>query len=162
MPELKDKLKSIAKESGAALVGIASKDRLLDSPPSADPTYLLPSAQSIISFAVRLDKKIVRGFLNKKDWLSHCEERKQLARTLYGIGDRLVDFLHSRGFEALNVDLNNNYRPEPGARDVTEMTEFKRVLFRSGFEALNVDLNNNYRPEPGAREIGRASCRERV
>ena len=124
MPDLEDKLKSIAKESGAALVGIASKDRLLDSPPSADPTYLLPSAQSIISFAVTLDKKTVRDFMRKKDWLSHCEERKQIAQALYAIGDRLVEYLKGLGHEALNVDLNNNYRPEPGAQDVTEMTEF--------------------------------------
>lgn len=124
MPKLENQLKKIAKESGAALVGIASKERLHDSPPSADPEYLLPSAQSIISFAVTLDKKIIRDFMSKKDWLSHCEERKQLARSLYAIGDRLVDFLKSKGFDAVNVDINNNYRPEPGARDVTEMTEF--------------------------------------
>jgi ferredoxin len=73
---------------------------------------------------VTLDNKIIRDFISKKDWLSHCEERKQLAKSLYTIGDRLVDFLKMKGFDALIVDLNNNYRPEPGARDVTEMTEF--------------------------------------
>lgn len=124
MSQLKNQLKNIAKESGAALVGIASKERLYDSPPSAKPDYLLPSAQSIISFAVTLDKKIIIDFMSRKDWLSHCEERKQLARSLYTIGDRLVDFLKNNGFDAITVDLNNNYRPEPGTADVTEMTEF--------------------------------------
>jgi len=84
----------------------------------------LASARSIISFAVTLDRKISRDFLSKKDWLSHCEERKQLARSLYGIADSLVDFLKSEGFDAIGVDINNNYRPESGAGDVTEMTEF--------------------------------------
>ncbi|MFC2026748.1 hypothetical protein ACFLUX_02100 [Chloroflexota bacterium] len=124
MYELESEIKNIAKESGAALVGIASKERLYDSPQSANPDYLLPSAQSIISFAVTLDKKIVRDFISKKDWLSHCEERKQLARSLYKIGDRIVDFLKNKGFDALTVEINNNYRPEVGAKDVTEMTEF--------------------------------------
>ncbi|MFC1987945.1 hypothetical protein ACFLVH_05335 [Chloroflexota bacterium] len=124
MSRLESKIKSIAKESGANLVGIASKQRLYDAPPSGNPDYLLPSTQSIISFAVTLDKKIVRDFISKKDWLSHGEERKQIARLGYGISDRLVDFLKSEGFEALGVDINNSYRPEPGANDVTEMTEF--------------------------------------
>jgi epoxyqueuosine reductase len=124
MGELEKHLKSIALECGANLVGIASRDRLLGCPPSGNPNYLLPSTKSIISFAVKLDKKTIRDFISKRDWLAHCEERKELARSLYGIGDRLVDFLKSKSFEALCVDVNNNYRPEPGAIDVTEMTEF--------------------------------------
>ena len=47
-----------------------------------------------------------------------------MARSLYNISDRLVDFLKSEDFEALGVDINNSYRPETGAKDVTEMTEF--------------------------------------
>jgi ferredoxin len=109
-------------------VGIASKARLLDSPPSADPTYLMPAAQSIISFAVKMDKKTARDFLSKQDWLSHCEERKQLAKKVYAIGDKLVEYLQSLGYQALNVDPNCNFRPEPGAADVTEMTEFIPVF----------------------------------
>jgi len=117
MSQLENQIKGIAKESGAALVGIASKERLYDAPPSGKPEYLLPSTESIISFAVNLDRNITRDFISKKDWLSHCKERKQLARLLYGIGDRMVDFLKSEGFEALEVDVNNNYRPEPGGED---------------------------------------------
>jgi len=124
MNQLENQIKSIARESGANLVGIASKQRLYDAPPSGNPDYLLPSTQSIISFAVTLDKSIARDFISKKNWLSHCEERKRMARSLYGISDRLVDFLKSEGFEALGVDINNSYRPEPGAKDVTEMSEF--------------------------------------
>ena len=124
MRSLEDSIKQIARENGADLAGIASRDRLLDSPPSGNPEYLLPSAQSVVSFAVRLDKKTVRDFMGKVDWLSHCEERKELARMVYNIGDRLVDFLKGAGFEALCVDVNNSYRPETGAGDVTEMTEF--------------------------------------
>jgi len=92
MSRLENQIKSIAGENGAKLVGIASKQRLYDAPPSGNPDYLLPSTQSIISFSVTLDKKIIRDFISKKDWLSHCEERKQVARSLYKIGDRLVDF----------------------------------------------------------------------
>ena len=87
MYQLESQIKNIGRESGAALVGIASKERLYDAPPSANPDYLLPSTQSIISFAVTLDRKIARDFISKKDWLSHCEERKRMARSLYSISD---------------------------------------------------------------------------
>jgi ferredoxin len=79
-------------------------------------------------YRVALDKDTARGFLSKKDWRSHCAERKRLAQTLYHINDRLMDFLESQGYQALGIDINNNYRPEEGAADVTEMTEFHPVF----------------------------------
>ena len=121
---IENRIKNIARESGAALVGIASRQRLHDAPPSGNPDYLLPSTQSIISFATTLDKKTARDFISKKDWLSHGEEKKRLIRSLYGISDSLVNFLKGEGFDAMGVDVNSNFRPEPGASDVTEMTEF--------------------------------------
>lgn len=121
---IENRIKDIATKSGASLVGIAPRERLDDAPPSGNPDYLLPSTRSIISFAVTLDSNIARDFISKKDWLSHCEERKQIARSLYTIADNLGDFLKSEGFDTIAVDLNNNYRPESGAGDVTEMTEF--------------------------------------
>ena len=124
MGKLENKIKDIAKDSGAALVGIASKERLIEAPPSGNPEYVLPSAQSVISLAMSIDKKITRDFLSKKDWLSHCEDRKQLAQSLYLIGDKLTALLQNNGYQAVVVDVNNNYRPESGAADVTEMTEF--------------------------------------
>ena len=61
---LEDKIKEVAKEAGAALVGIASKDRLVGNECS-DPTYYLPSAESVIGFAIPLDKEIIRNYLKK-------------------------------------------------------------------------------------------------
>jgi len=118
------KLKSLAVSLGADLVGITTRDLLADGPPSADPRYLLPTANSVISFALSLDKDIVQDFISKKKWRPHCDNRKLIAQTLYTIGDTLVEHLRSEGYEAVNVDLNNNYRPEKAAADVTEMTKF--------------------------------------
>jgi len=124
MGSVETRLKSLALDLGADLVGIASWDRLADGPPSADPRYLLPSANSVISFALSLDRNIVQDFISKKSWRPHCENRKAIAQTLYTIGDTLADHLQSEGHEAVNVDINNNYRPEGDAADITEMTEF--------------------------------------
>ena len=124
MDFLEKRLKSLAVSLGAQLVGITTTERLANSPPSADPRYLLPSANSVISFAVSLDEELAQDFISKRNWRSHCENRKVIGRTLYRIGDKLTEQLRSEGHEAINVDLNNNYRPEEAAADVTEMTEF--------------------------------------
>jgi epoxyqueuosine reductase len=118
------KLKSLAVSLGADLVGITTRDLLADGPPSADPRYLLASANSVISFALSLDRDIVQNFISKKRWRPHCDNRKAIAQTLYTIGDTLAEQLRSEGYEAVNVDLNNTYRPEKNAADVTEMTAF--------------------------------------
>lgn len=124
MASLEKRLKSLALNLGADLVGITTAKLLTDGPPSADPRYLLPSANSVLSFAVSLDRELAQDFISKKSWRPHCENRKEIGQTLYRIGDRLAELLSAEGYEAVNVDLNNNYRPEKAAADVTEMTEF--------------------------------------
>ena len=111
--KVKDQIKAIARENGAALVGIASRERLNDAPPSGDPDYLLPATRSVISFVIPHDRKIVRDFLGKKDWLSKCADRKLQYQKVYAIADRLADFLSEKGFEARGVYANGTYRPEP-------------------------------------------------
>lgn len=124
MHSVETRLKSLALSLGADLVGVTTRDLLADGPPSADPRYLLPSANSVISFALSLDREVVQDFISKKKWRPHCDNRKTIAQMLYTIGDTLAEQLRSEGYEAINVDLNNNYRPEKDAADVTEMTEF--------------------------------------
>jgi epoxyqueuosine reductase len=124
MDSIEARLKSIAVSHGASLVGITTIGALADGPPSADPRYLLPSTNSVISFALSLDRNIVQDFISKKSWRPHCENRKAIAQTLYTIGDRLVEQIRLEGFEAVNVELNNDYRSEKDAADITEMTEF--------------------------------------
>lgn len=124
MDSIETRIKSLAMSLGANLVGITNREALANGPPSADPRYVLPSANSVISFALSLDRNIVQDFISKKSWRPHCENRKEIAQTLYTIGDRLVERLRSEGYEAVNVELNNNYRSEKDAADITEMTEF--------------------------------------
>ena len=118
------KLKSLAVSLGADIVGVTTKEILADGPPSADPRYLLPTANSVISLAMSLDKDLVRHFISKKKWQPHCHNRKSVVQKLYTIGDTIAGQLRSEGFEAVNVDINNNYRPEENAKNVTDMTEF--------------------------------------
>ena len=119
--ELSSQIKAIAFENGAALVGIASRDRLAEAPPSADPDYLLPSTRSIISLVIPLDRTIIRDYLSKRDWLAHGNDHKRIYRELYNITERLVDFLKGKGYEAIRPDMNNVYRPEEGSSGTTDM-----------------------------------------
>ncbi len=117
-------LKQQALQLGAQLVGITSVARLADSPPSGNSEKLLSGAQGVISFAISLDEKNVSDFIGKRSWDAHCEDRKEIVQRLYTIGDSLVKTLEELGYRAVNVDINNNYLPEEGAADITEMTEF--------------------------------------
>ena len=101
MDSAETRLKSLALSLGADLVGVTTRDLLADGPPSADPRYLLPSANSVISFAVSLDREIVQDFINKKKWRPHCDNRKIIAQTLYTIGDTLTEQLRTEGYEAI-------------------------------------------------------------
>ena len=124
MDSIASKLKSLAVSLGADIVGVTTKEILTAGPPSADPSYLLPTANSVISFALSLDRDKVRSFISKTKWRPHCLNRKSVVQKLYRIGDTIAEQLRSEGFEAVNVDINNNYRPEKKAKNIAEMTEF--------------------------------------
>lgn len=112
-----NRIKNIAKESGAALVGIASRTRLNTAPPSGDSEYLMPSTRSIISYAIPFNKADIRDYLGKRKWISFLAEAKRLDQRLYYIGDKINDYLNQQGFMSRVVDLNMVYRPEPGGTD---------------------------------------------
>jgi len=139
MDSITSKLKSLAVSLGADLVGVTTKEILADGPPSADPSYLLQTANSVISFALSLDREKVRSFISKTKWRSHCLNRKSVVQKLYVIGDRIAEQLRSEGFEAVNVDINNNYRPEKKAKDV--------AAYSGDFGHLNRSKAARYRSE---------------
>jgi epoxyqueuosine reductase len=121
---LENQIKNLAREKGAATVGIASIERMSGLPPSGDPSYLLASTQSIISFAIPYDREGLREYFGKKRWRAFGDDQKSILKILYGINDTLVGTLKEEGHEALGVDTNCVYRPETGAEHITDITEF--------------------------------------
>ncbi len=115
--KIKSEIHSIALDNGAALVGIGSRDRLDGAPRSVDPNYLLPSTKSIISFAIPLDRLVIRNFLSKREWLAHGANRKTIYQKLYRITNCITGLLEGQGFETKGVEANSVYRPEPGGTD---------------------------------------------
>ena len=105
---MENKIKTLVRDGGAATVGIASRERLSTVPPSGDPGYLLPSTRSIVSFAIPLDRAVMREYFSKKDWASYGANQKEILQTLYGINDLLVRFLKEEGhdLQILHLFLN--------------------------------------------------------
>jgi len=54
-------------ETGAKKVGFATLETMSGGPKGADITYLLPEAQSAISFYVPFDKEMILKYLGKED-----------------------------------------------------------------------------------------------
>lgn len=107
---LEDEIKEVAKKAGAAAVGITSKERLLE---CSDPKYILPTAESVIGFIVPIDKKIIRNFLQKTDFSAFKEMSLTEGKTyhkLEDIGNAIKDLLESKGYEAVNCEVNMDYR----------------------------------------------------
>jgi len=122
--DLKRRLKAAARAEGVDLVGVGSRERLDLGPPSADLDYLMPGARSVVSLGVALDRGALRAFFAKEHWLGHGADRKRKEQTLYRAADRVADLLRQAGHQALTVDVNDIYRPEPGASSVVEMRHF--------------------------------------
>ena len=88
---MKEKIKRIALDEGAASVGVASVERLGDLP-SMSTDYLLPGAKSIISLMSPLDGDIIHRYLGKEDRAAarrEFEQALELDAFHIGAGNRL-------------------------------------------------------------------------
>lgn len=129
---LEEEVKERARGAGAVLVGITSRERL-EGHACADPSYYLPSARSVVSFAVPLDRRVVRAYLGKKD----PSARRGMALLEYEtycrleeIGEAVVGWLRGKGYRAVNCERNLDYRNHvrdrerwEGARMIAELAQ---------------------------------------
>lgn len=64
--KFEEPIREFLAERGALRVGFCTRETLAGGPPSADLTYVLPSARSAVTFALPLDRDIMRQCLAKK------------------------------------------------------------------------------------------------
>ena len=152
------KLKTIAFESGADLVGIAPIARLAELPAKNNPLAVAPNAKAVVV----LGKRVLRGSLRGVEegtnfgstyhtfgmqWL----EEEFLSRTIQAV----AEFLEDAGFEALPLlgfrQANGDFEPDPvayaraaGLGDVGRHGLFLTPEFghrqRFGFVVTNAEL----------------------
>ncbi len=131
---LNKQIEKFLKERGAIRVGFATLDTLAGGPPSVDLTYVLPEARSAISFALPLDRNIIRDFLAKKKWIEAERDDKEVNKKSTQIGKELAKWLESKGFKAYANENNNIYRTEikTWKKDMPPDISHRYIAVRSG------------------------------
>jgi epoxyqueuosine reductase len=112
MGSLTEQIKEVINSYGTAIMGIATCQALQGGPPSADLGYVLPGAKSAISFALPLDKDLIRPFLAKQDRLSHERDNLRVNILATGLAAHLAKHLEQRGFPSVGMVANESYRDE--------------------------------------------------
>jgi len=106
------KIKDFLKSEGVDVMGVAGPERL-DGPPSLDPTYTMPGAKSIVSFALPMDKGAIYDWFSKKGQAPHELDQLRMNQRTYRISKGLSDWLVTKGFRAKEVPANSSYRRHP-------------------------------------------------
>ncbi len=106
---MEKEIKEIALNAGADLVGICSAEDIKNKPFS-DPSFILSDALSVVSFAIKFDDEKVRKYLSKEDHEPLRLEEGVITKQLKKIGELIKVFLESKGFQAVNCDVNFDYR----------------------------------------------------
>lgn len=109
---LKNEIKSSALREGAVRVGIADRETFADAPPSADMRYLMPRANSVVSFAVSVGSDWARDYLGKKTRMVFKKKLYNVFHEIYRIGAVIEARLKAAGFHAHNIVPNCIYRPD--------------------------------------------------
>jgi len=112
---LNDEIVQFLLDNGAIKVGFATKETLAGGPPSTDITYLLPEAETVICFAVPLDKEKIRAFLRKDlpdSRMEHEQDNVEGYLKTISIAKKAATFLQEKGFKATEIISNFEYREE--------------------------------------------------
>jgi len=111
MVSLKRELVGLAISRGAVGTRVANLE-MLKGPPSADPTYVLAEAQSVIAFAVPLGKEWIPDYLRKVTRMVFKRVMYEKYQLIGAIGQEIIEHLQKRGFRAVSPSPNGVYRPE--------------------------------------------------
>lgn len=95
---------------GACLAGVATPESLAGGPPSADLTYVLPSARSAVCVAVPLDQDKIGPYMKKEDHDSHNLDKIRATTLAGGIALEMATFLDQLGYESVAMPANFQYR----------------------------------------------------
>lgn len=146
---LKEEIISLARKMGVDKIGFTSRERLNDAPPSGDLGFTLPSAKSAISLLAAFDKRAIRAYLGKKDWMSHINDHKEKYMKLKKAGLAIEGLLREKGYEASVPYLNFDYRQDQPFAALKPPLSHRYVAVASGLGWLGWS-GNMLTPEYGA------------
>lgn len=159
-----ENLDCVAASCGMKLCGsgVATVDTLAGGPPSVDLSYVLPKAQSAVSFALALDHGLIHDYLSKKDRLAHERDNLSTNTMVSGIALQLAKYMESYGYPSVPIVSNAHYRYEerdanPGAMYPDISLRYLAVRSGVGFFGKS---GNVLTPKEGAAVILGAAVTE--
>ncbi len=122
------------KLEGACAAGVVTKETLAGGPPSTDLEYVLPGAQSAVTFAVPLDPRKIEPYLGKRDQAGHQDDNIHTTVFVTGLAVMLADYLDQRGYPSRGVSSNAVYRKDTprGMIDFLPDLSHRYLAVRSG------------------------------
>ncbi len=109
--ELKQRVKQIALDSGAVIVGFGNLDRLKSAPPSGDMGYCLPGAQSCIMWAYAAPLETLEKYFSKVDRMGFKKFQHFAYSTAWRTAEEIAIFIEENSeFKAFSLIPNGKYR----------------------------------------------------
>ena len=108
-------LKELARSLGADLVGIGSVDRFSDAPEKLHPNYILPGAQSVVSFAAALSYGGILPLRNRVSKYPYQYEYHVVNDQLDIIAHTVSNFLEKQGFASTPIPVHLGAPDRSGA-----------------------------------------------
>ncbi|ABW65987.1 4Fe-4S ferredoxin iron-sulfur-binding domain-containing protein [Desulfosudis oleivorans] len=110
--KFEEPIREFLAERGALRVGFCTRETLAGGPPSADLTYVLPSARSAVTFALPLDRDIMRQCLAKKSQFAFEQHNIDVNLKAGRIAKELALWLEEKGYKSVRIHANNVYRKD--------------------------------------------------
>lgn len=111
---LNEELEKLLLGKGAIKVGFTTLETLAGGPPGSDITYVLPEAQSAISYALPLNRDLIRPYLKKEpnSRVNLENDRFNVTMKAWDISKEVAELLRKKGFKAFAVMSNFKYRKD--------------------------------------------------
>ena len=154
MEKLTQRVKDLVLAYGASAVGIATREMVAGGPPSADFSYVQPTAKSAISFCVPLDPAYIDDWFSKKSQTAHFKDNVQKNAIASGISLELANYLNNKGFPSTPLTANTAYRSDTkrGVLDEKPPVSHRYLAVRTGVGFFGLS-GNVLTPKEGAAVI---------
>jgi len=141
---------------GASVVGVVTTEMLAGGPPSTDLSYVLPNANSAISFAVPLDQDYIESWFNKKSHNDHLSNNIRTNVMASGISLELANYLTQKGYPSAPLTANTAYRMDSknGIYDEKPPVSHRYLAVRSGVGFFGLSGNVLTRDDGAAIILG--------
>ena len=156
MDKITTRVKDLALSYGAGVVGVVTTEMLEGGPPSTDLTYVLPNANSAVSFAVPLDQSFIESWFNKKSHNDHLRNNIQTNVMASGISLEVASYLNQKGYPSIPLTANTAYRTDSknGRFDEIPPISHRYLAVRSGVGFFGLSGNVLTRDDGGAIILG--------